>query len=67
MDWRKLSCPPKASWCCLVAVGGGAYAVLDREAKEDEPMDYERLRASGESMVVYAAMIRLMTRRLARV
>jgi hypothetical protein len=30
-------------------------------------MDYERLCASGESMVVYAAMIRLMTRRLARV
>jgi hypothetical protein len=29
-------------------------------------MDYERLCASGESMV-YAAMIRLMSRRLARV
>jgi hypothetical protein len=48
------------------AVGGGAYAVMDRPAKEDELMDYERLCASGESMV-YAAMIRLMTRRLARV
>jgi hypothetical protein len=47
-------------------VGGGAYAVLDRPAKEDELRDYERLCASGEALV-YAAMIRLMTRRLARV
>ena len=29
-------------------VGGGAYAVLDREAKEDELRDYERLCASGK-------------------
>ena len=48
------------------SVGGGADAVMDRPAKEDEPMDYERLCASGEALV-YAAMIRLMTRRLARV
>jgi hypothetical protein len=47
-------------------VGGGAYAVLDRPAKEDELRDYERLCASGEAFV-YAAMIRLMTRRIARV
>ena len=32
-------------------VGGGAYAVLDREAKEDELRDYERLCASGEALV----------------
>jgi transposase len=38
---------------------------LDRPTKEDEPMDYERLCASGEALV-YAAMIRLMVRRLAR-
>ena len=47
-------------------VGGGAYAVLDRPAKEDELRDYERLCASAEAFV-YAAMIRLMTRRIARV
>jgi hypothetical protein len=47
-------------------VGSGACAVWDRPAKEDELMDYERLCASGEAFV-YAAMIRLMTRRLARV
>jgi hypothetical protein len=47
-------------------VGGGADTGLDRPAKEDELMDYERLCASGEALV-YAAMIRLMTRRLTRV
>jgi hypothetical protein len=39
---------------------------MDREEQEDELRDYERLCASGEAFV-YAAMIRLMTRRLARV
>ena len=39
---------------------------LDRAEQEDEPMDYERSCASGEAFV-YAAMIRLMARRLARV
>jgi hypothetical protein len=39
---------------------------MDRPAKEDELRDYEKLCASGEAFV-YAAMIRLMTRRLARV
>ena len=47
-------------------VGGGADAFVDRPAKEDEPTDYEKLCASGEALV-YAAMIRLMTRRLVRV
>jgi hypothetical protein len=40
---------------------------MDREEQEDEHMDYERfLCASGEAFV-YAAMIRLMMRRLVRV
>jgi hypothetical protein len=47
-------------------VGGRSDDRLDRPAKEDEPRDYERSCASGEALV-YAAMIRLMTRRLARV
>ena len=54
---------------CGVAssVGGGADAVMDRPKQDDELRDYERfLCASGEAFV-YAAMIRLMTRRLARV
>jgi hypothetical protein len=33
--------------------------------QEDEPMDYERLPESGEAFI-YAAMSRLMARRLAR-
>ena len=47
-------------------VGCGADVVMDRPEQEDELRDYERLCASGEALV-YAAMIRLMTRRLARV
>ena len=47
-------------------VGGGADDRLDRAEQEDELMDYERLCASGEALV-YAAMIRLMSRRLVRV
>jgi hypothetical protein len=65
VDWRKLL-PPKAFWCCLGEVGRRAYAVLDRPEQEDELRDYERLCASGEALV-YAAMIRLMTKRLAHV
>jgi hypothetical protein len=39
---------------------------MDREEQEDELRDYERfLCASGEALV-YAAMIRLMLRRLTR-
>jgi hypothetical protein len=65
VDWRKLM-PPEGF--LVLPRGGGWWSVrcLLRPAKEDEPMDYERLCASGESMV-YAAMIRLMSRRLARV
>ena len=47
-------------------VGSGADYSLDRPAKEDELRDYERTCASGEALV-YAGMIRLMTRRLVRV
>ena len=47
-------------------VGGGTDAVMDRPEQEDELRDYEQLCASGEALM-YAAMIRLMTRRLARV
>jgi hypothetical protein len=46
-------------------VGGGAHLFLALSQQEDEPMDYERLCASAEAFI-YAAMIRLMVRRLAR-
>ena len=45
-------------------VGGGADDRLDRSEQEDE-QGLRELCASGESFV-YAAMIRLMTRRLTR-
>jgi len=48
------------------SVCGGAKVVIDRSEQEDELRDYERSCASGEAFV-YAAMIRLMTRRLVRV
>jgi hypothetical protein len=62
-DWQKLM-PLKASRCCE-EVGCGADYSLDRPKQEDELMDYERSCASGEALV-YACMIRLMARRLAR-
>jgi hypothetical protein len=46
-------------------VGGEADLLVAGPEQEDEPMDYERLCASAEALV-YAAMIRLMLRRLAR-
>ena len=46
-------------------VGGGADFLLVGPKQEDELRDYERLCASAEAFV-YAAMIRLMVRRLAR-
>ena len=48
------------------AVGGGADLLVALSEQEDEPMDYERLCASAEAFI-YAAMVRLMARRLARV
>jgi hypothetical protein len=47
-------------------MGGGADDRVDRPKQEDELRDYERSCASGEALV-YAAMIRLMARRIARV
>ena len=46
-------------------VGGRTHVFLDRAEQVDELRDYERLCASGEGFV-YAAMIRLMMRHLAR-
>jgi hypothetical protein len=46
-------------------VGGGEDLFLDLSEQEDEPLDYERPCASAEAFI-YAAMIRLMVRRLAR-
>ena len=50
---------------CAQEVGGGKDLLVALSEQEDEPMDYERLRARAEAFV-YAAMIRLMVRRLAR-
>src|SRR5215203_766293 len=47
------------------AVGGGAHLLLVRAEQEDEQGLRERLCESAEAFV-YAAMIRLMVRRLAR-
>ena len=46
-------------------VGGGADDRLDRLEQVDELSDYERLSATSEAFI-YAAMSRLMLRRLAR-
>jgi hypothetical protein len=47
------------------SMGGGKDVLLALSEQEDELRDYERLCASAEAFV-YAAMIRLMVRRLAR-
>ena len=46
-------------------MGRGEDLLLALSEQEDEPMDYERLAESSEAFV-YAAMTRLMVRRLAR-
>lgn len=46
-------------------VGGGAHLRLDGPQPQDGQRDYERLCATGEAFI-YAAMTRLMVRRLAR-
>jgi hypothetical protein len=46
-------------------MGGGADLRLALPQSPHEPMDYERLCATGEAFV-YVAMMRLMVRRLAR-
>ena len=47
------------------ALGGGENVFVAGPEQKDEPKDYERLCPSAEAFV-YAAMIRLMVRRLAR-
>jgi putative transposase len=65
VDWHKLLLPPKGfvvlprRW-----VVERTLSWIDQNRRMSK--DYERLCASGEAFV-YAAMIRLMTRRLARV
>jgi len=58
------SCRREGTWLCL---GGGWWRdlLVAGPEQEDELRDYERLCASAEAFV-YAAMIRLMVRRLAR-
>ena len=65
IDWEKLL-PPKG-FVVLPRTGGwwNALSPGDLPQQEDELRDYERLCASGEAFV-YAAMSRLMVRRLTR-
>jgi putative transposase len=64
VDWHRLL--PQRFRGVAEEVGGGADARLARSEQEDEQGLREGLCASGEALV-YAAMIRLMTRRLVRV
>jgi putative transposase len=65
VDWQKLL-PPKGYLVVLPRrwVVERTLSWIDKRTEEDEQRDYERLCASGEAFV-YAAMIRLVTRRLA--
>jgi transposase len=64
VDWQKFM-PPRGyvalprRWVLERSFSNGFL-----RTEEDEPMDYERLCASAEAFI-YAAMIRLMVRRLA--
>src|SRR5688500_5882954 len=64
MDWRKLMPPEGFLVLPRRWVVERTLSWIDQQRRMSK--DYERLCASGESMV-YAAMIRLMVRRLARV
>jgi putative transposase len=64
VDWKKLL-PPRRLRGVAEEVGGGADAVMDRPKQEDEQGLREDMRERG-GVLVYAAMIRLMTRRLVR-
>ncbi len=64
VDWRKLMPPEGFLVLPRRWVVERTIARIDQQRRMSK--DYERLRASGEALV-YAAMIRLMTRRLARV
>jgi hypothetical protein len=57
---------PRGSSCRKSSMDSGEDLLVVGTQQEDELRDYERLCASAEALV-YAAMIRLMTRRLARV
>ncbi len=64
VHWEKIM-PQQGFQCIAAAIGGGAHLLAALSEQEDEPRDYEWLCASAEAFV-YAAMIRLMVRRLAR-
>jgi transposase len=64
VDWQRLMPPRGYVTLPRRWVVERTFSWLGPE-QEDEPMDYERLCASAEAFV-YAAMIRLMVRRLAR-
>ena len=64
VDWRKLMPPEGLVVLTRRWVVERTIAWIDQNRRMSK--DYERLCASGEALV-YAAMIRLMTRRLARV
>jgi hypothetical protein len=57
--------PGRPQAILAAALGGGEDLLMVGPEQEDEPMDYERLPETGEAFI-YAAMSRLMARRLAR-
>ncbi len=64
LDWEKLMLPKGFRVLPRRWVVERTFSWIDHNRRMSK--DYERLCASGEALV-YAAMIRLMTRRLARV
>jgi hypothetical protein len=64
LDWEKLMAPKGFQVLPRRWVVERTFSWIDQNRRMSK--DYERLCASGEALV-YAAMIRLMTRRLARV
>jgi putative transposase len=63
VDWEKLMAPKGFQVLARRWVVERTFSWIDRNRRMSK--DYERLCASGEAFV-YAAMIRLMTRRLVR-
>jgi transposase len=64
LDWEKLMAPKGFQVLPRRWVVERTFSWIDQNRRMSK--DYERLSASGEALV-YAAMIRLMTRRLVRV
>ena len=64
VDWRKLMPPEGFVVLPRRWVVERTLSWIDQNRRMSK--DYERLCASGEAALVYAAMIRLMTRRLTR-